>query len=88
MTPGNKQCLSQCLHLLKCPGGTTADEIGQTIAASLEWIVKARLADLLNGGLTHAEVFKLLRVADDYHKGELGPETLATIHDPAGKLDT
>jgi len=67
--------------------GATADEIGQTLAALLEWIVKARLADLLDAGLTHADVFKLVRVADDYRKGEFGPETLATIHDLAGKLD-
>lgn len=50
--------------------------------------MKARLADLLEAGLTHAEVFKLVRVADDYRKGEFGPEILATIHDLAGKLDT
>lgn len=67
--------------------GATADEIGQTLAALLEWIVKARLADLLDAGLTHADVFKLVRVADDYRKGEFGPETLATIHDLAPKLD-
>ncbi|AKO96897.1 hypothetical protein MALG_01723 [Marinovum algicola DG 898] len=67
--------------------GATADELGQTLAALLDWIVKARLADLLGAGLTHADVFKLVRVADDYRKGEFGPETLATIHDLAGKLD-
>ena len=32
-------------------------------------------------------MFKLVRVADDYRKGEFSPETLATIHDLAGKLD-
>ena len=67
--------------------GASADEIGQTLAALLEWIVKARLADLPDAGLTHADVFKLVRVADDYRKGEFGPETMATIHDLAGKLD-
>ena len=69
------------------PEGATADELGQTLAALLEWIVKARLADLLDAGLTHADVFKLVRVADDYRKGEFGPDTLATIHDLAPKLD-
>ncbi len=49
--------------------------------------MKARLADLLDAGLTHADVFKLVRVADDYRKGEFGPDTLATIHDLAPKLD-
>lgn len=68
--------------------GATAEEIGQTLAALLHWIVKARLADLLDAGLTHADVFKLVRVADDYRKGEFCPETLATIHDLAPKLDT
>ena len=48
--------------------GAAADEIGQTLAALLGWIVKARLADLLDAGLTHADVFKLVRVADDYRK--------------------
>lgn len=67
--------------------GATADELGQTLAALLDWIVKARLADLLEAGLTHADMFKLVRVADDYRKGEFGPETLATIHDLAAKLD-
>lgn len=67
--------------------GATADELGQTLAALLDWIVKARLADLLEAGLTHADVFRLVRVADDYRKGEFGPETLATIHDLAGKLE-
>lgn len=36
--------------------------------------------------LNHADVFKLVRVADDYRKGEFGPDTLATIHDLAPKL--
>ena len=67
--------------------GASADELGQTLAALLDWIVKARLADLLDAGLTHADMFKLVRVADDYRKGEFGPGTLATIHDLAGKLD-
>ena len=67
--------------------GATAEEIGQTLSALLEWIVKARLADLLEAGLTHAEVFKLVRMADDYRKGNLGPETLTTIHELADKLD-
>ncbi|GLT10468.1 hypothetical protein ACFQFQ_08990 [Sulfitobacter porphyrae] len=49
--------------------------------------MKARLADLLDTGLTHADVFKLVRVADDYRKREFGPETLATIHDLALVLD-
>ena len=53
----------------------------------LEWIVKARPGDLLNAGFTHADVFKLVRVIDDYRKGEFGPETLATIHDLAPRLD-
>lgn len=39
--------------------GAAADEIGQTLAALLGWIVKARLADLLDAGLTHADVFNL-----------------------------
>ncbi|MGD9865375.1 MAG: hypothetical protein AB7S99_19400 [Pseudodonghicola sp.] len=38
-------------------------------------------------GFTHADVFRLVWVADDYRKGEFGPKTLATIHDLAGKLD-
>lgn len=67
--------------------GATADEIGQTLAALLDWIVKARLADLLDAGLTHADVLKLVRAADDSRKGEFGPETLATIHDLAPKMD-
>ncbi|KGJ04988.1 hypothetical protein IT41_08165 [Paracoccus halophilus] len=67
--------------------GASADELGRTLAALLDWIVKARIADLLEAGLSHADVFKLVRVADDYRKGEFGPETLATIHDLAGKLD-
>lgn len=64
-----------------------ADEIGQTLAALLDWLVKARLADLLDAGLTHAEVFRLVRAANDYRRGEFGPDTLATIHDLAPKLD-
>jgi hypothetical protein len=31
-------------------------------------------------------VFKLVRVVDDYRKGEFGPGTLAAIHDLASKL--
>ena len=69
------------------PEGASADELGHTLAALLDWIVKARLADLLEAGLTHADVFKLVRVADDYRKGVFGPETLATIHDLAPVLD-
>ncbi len=69
------------------PEGATADELGQTLAALLNWIVKARLADLLEVGLSHADVFKLVRVADDYRRGEFGPDTLATIHDLAPLLD-
>ena len=67
--------------------GASAEEIGQSLAALLDWIVKARLGDLLDAGLTHADVFKLVRVADDYRRGEFGPETLATIHDLAPLLD-
>jgi len=67
--------------------GATADEIGQTLAAVLEWIVKARLTNLLKAGLTHADVFKLVRVAYDYRKGEFGPDTLTTIQDLAPKRD-
>ena len=37
--------------------------------------------------VTHTDVLKLVRVADDCRKGKFGPETLATIHDLAGKLD-
>lgn len=69
------------------PEGASADELGQTLAALLDWIVKARLADLLEAGLSHADVFKLVRVADDYRRGEFGPDTLATIHDLAPVLD-
>lgn len=67
--------------------GATADEIGQSLAALLNWLVKARLSDLLDAGLTHADVFKLVRVADDYRRADFGPETLATIHGLAPLLD-
>ncbi|QYK41095.1 MAG: hypothetical protein KF887_17190 [Paracoccaceae bacterium] len=67
--------------------GASADELGQTLAALLDWLVKARLADLLEAGLTHADLFMLVRAADDCRKGEFGTETLATIHDLAPKLD-
>lgn len=70
------------------PVPATTDRIRHAATGVLDWIVKARLADLLEAKLTHADVFKLVRVADDYRKGEFGPETLATIHDLAGKLDT
>lgn len=60
---------------------------GMQIAALLEWIVKARPAGFLDAGLTHADVFKLVWVADDYRTGEFGPETLATIHDFAPKFN-
>ncbi len=69
------------------PEGASADELGQTLAALMDWIVKARLADLLEAGLSHADVFKLVRVADDYRRREFGPDTLATIHDLAPVLD-
>ena len=69
------------------PKGASADELGQTLSALLDWIVKARLADLLEAGLSHADVFKLVRVADDYRRGKFGPDTLATIHDLAPRLD-
>lgn len=67
--------------------GASAEELGQTLAALLDWILKARLADLLEAGLSHADVFRLVRVADDYRRGEFGPDTLATIHDLAPMLD-
>lgn len=69
------------------PAGASAEETGAALSALLNWIVKARLGDLLEAGLTHADVFRLVRVADDYRRGEFGPDTLATIHDLAGKLD-
>ena len=69
------------------PAGASAEETGAALAALLNWIVKARLGDLLEAGLTHADVFRLVRVADDYRRGEFGPDTLATIHDLAPKLD-
>lgn len=67
--------------------GASADELGQSLAALLDWIVKARLADLLEAGLTHADLFKLVRVADDYRNGQLRGDTLNTIHDLAPILD-
>jgi len=41
------------------PEGASADELGQTLAALLDWIVKARLADLLEAGLSHAVVVQM-----------------------------
>lgn len=67
--------------------GASADELGQTLAALLDWLVKARLSDLLEAGLTHADLFKLVRVADDYRSGQIRSETLNTIHDLAPTLD-
>lgn len=46
-----------------------------------------RVLGVGSGRFTHADVFKLVRVADDSRKGEFGSETLATIHDLAGKQD-
>jgi hypothetical protein len=69
------------------PEGASAEELGQTLAAILEWLVKARLADLLDAGLSHADVFRLVTAADDYRKGQLCGDTLATIHDLAPMLD-
>lgn len=49
--------------------------------------MKARLADLLDAGLTHADVFRLVKAADDYRKDQLSRDTLATIHELAPLLD-
>ena len=67
--------------------GASADELGQSLAALLDWLVKARLGDLLDAGLTHADVFRLVKAAEEYRRGEFGPDTLGTIHDLAPKLD-
>ena len=67
--------------------GASADELGQSIAALLEWLVKARLGDLLDAGLTHADVFRLVKAADDYRNDRITGDTLATIHELAPLLD-
>ena len=67
--------------------GASAAELGECLADLISWLVKARLGDLLDAGLTHHDVFRLVRAAGDYRRGELGPGTLATIHDLAPLLD-
>jgi len=67
--------------------GASADELGQSIGALLEWLVKARLGDLLDAGLTHADVFRLVKAADNYRHDRITGDTLTTIHELAPKLD-
>lgn len=67
--------------------GASADELGQCIGALLEWLVKARLGDLLDAGLTHADVFRLVKAADDYRNDRITGDTLATINELAPLLD-
>lgn len=66
--------------------GASPEEIGAALAAFLDWVVRVRLHELLAAGLTHADLFRLLRVADDFRKMTITRDTLATLDDLIPKL--
>lgn len=71
---------------LRPPENASSEVLGETLADLLEWAVKARLGDLLEAGLSHADVFRLRKVADDYRKGPVTEETYAASQELLPKL--
>lgn len=69
------------------PQGASADELGASLTALLEWLTEHRLAALLEAGLTTGDVFRLRRAAAEYRRGTLSGETITALVDLAPALD-
>ena len=67
--------------------GASAAELGECLADLISWLVKARLADLLDAGLTHHDVFRLVKAAHDYRTDQVDGETRKTLRELTPLLD-
>ena len=64
--------------------GEFSSDIKQGPILAQSWYVLDAIRQIIEReGGQMSDVFKLVQLADDYRKGEFGPETLATIHDLA-----
>ena len=62
------------------------EELAHYLADMLEWLVRARLADLLKAGFTDVDLFSLRRIAKDYRSSTQTHETYQYLRSALKKL--